>query len=142
VSSPRLATTLDQEMIEAYGVVASARTPDHALPRRPGSAVAAELGNRLLLRYLVPTQLGSFTSGSVGRQHWVTPTPYTPQDAATWLALPNALNLRTFVMLLDPSLIPHIDGPRWVRFGHGIEYLLANGFPAPALIYPPELPVS
>ena len=129
-------------MIEERGPIASARTPDAGLQWRSGPAVAAELGNRFLLRYLAPSQLGSFTSGSMGRRHWVTPTPYTPQDASTWLALPNAVNLRTSVMLLDPSKIPDIQGPRWVRFGHGIEYLLPKGFPPAALIYPPELPVS
>jgi len=130
-------------MIEANGGrIAGATTLDHNLQTRSGSLVAAELGNRLLLRFLPPSQLGSYTSGSCGRKHWVTPTPYTPQDAAVWLALPDALNLRTFVMLLDPSKIPDIQGPRWVRYGHGIEYLLPNGFPGAALIYPPELPVS
>jgi hypothetical protein len=143
MSASRLATTLDQEMLGAHHVViASHTTPDSQLPLKTGRSVASELGGRLLLRYLIPSQLGAFDSGSVGRQHWVTPTPYSPQDASVWLALWNGWVLRRFVMLLDPGFIPHIKGPRWIRFGHGIEYLLPNGFPQVALMPVPVLPVT
>jgi len=44
---------------------------------------------------------------------------------------------RVLVMLLDPSKIDEIKGPRWVRFGNGIEYLLPKGFLSEALVPPP-----
>jgi hypothetical protein len=44
-------------------------------------------------------------------------------------------------MLLKPEEIADISGPRWVRFGGGIEYYLPTGFPAVALAFPWELEV-
>lgn len=134
-----LATLLDQEMIEAPAVatliptgIAQRTTPDTALTLKTGAQVAQELRGRLLLRYLLPHQVGSFTSGASGL-HYTTPTAYAPGETTSWLALPQPHLPRLFVMLLDPSRIPEIKGPRWVRFGNGIEYLLPNGFPAAAL---------
>jgi len=65
----RLATVMDQEMIEVVrGIVIAARaTPHEELPRKDGSAVAAELGGRYLLRYLLPHQVGLFANGSKGQ---------------------------------------------------------------------------
>jgi hypothetical protein len=104
--------------------------------------VASELGDRLLLRYLLPSQLGQFSTGSQGRKHWVTPTPYAPANANTWLALWQPQLLRQYVMLLDPNPIDLICGPRWIRFGHGIEYVLPQGFPQAALMPVPEIGVT
>jgi hypothetical protein len=75
VSASRLAKILDQEMIEGAGIdIASARTPPEDLPVRAGTEVSAELGGRLLIRYMLGPQLGKFAGGSTDR-HFVTPTP-------------------------------------------------------------------
>jgi hypothetical protein len=114
--------------------------PFHLL-ERTGAQVATELSGRYLLRYLLPHQVGQYAAGS-GDQHWVTPTPYAPEETVSWLALPAPRDPRTYVMVLHPAQIPVICGPRWVRFGGGIEYYLPNGFPPAALAFSWELEVT
>jgi hypothetical protein len=142
LSSAMLATLLDQEMLEVVRAIpiASRTTPMAAL-QKTGAQVANELGGRYLLRYLLREQVGSYAAGSNDR-HWVTPTPYAPGDTIPWLALPAPTRPRTHVMLLDPSKIATICGPRWVRFGKGIEYHLPSGFPPTALALAWELQIS
>lgn len=137
-SCSRLATTLDNEHLADGSVspsasIAARQTSPASLPQKTGAEVKNELGGRFLLRYLLPTQLGAFNSGS-SRQHFVTPTPYSPDESSSWLALPQPQAKRTYVMILDPEQIDVIRGPRWVRFGDGIEYLLPNGFGDAALV--------
>jgi hypothetical protein len=45
-------------------------------------------------------------------------------------------------MLIDPAAVDLIQGPRWVRGGDGIEYLLPHGFPSRALPLAWELEVT
>jgi hypothetical protein len=125
----QLATILDREMLEVVrGVtIASPITPDAALPSRSGKDIFVELGGRYLLRDVLREQLGMFTKSGSDRLHHVTPTPYNPRDVISYLALPAPHRPRRFVMFLDPSLIPEVKGPRWVRLGQGIGYLLPNG---------------
>ena len=136
-SAAWLATNLDQEMLEAGRnpavVIAARPTPDGGLPRKNGGQVAAELGGRYLLRYLLPHQVGLYRHGSAD-PHCATPTPYAAADTVSWLKLPRARQDRPFVMFLDPAQISEIWGPRWVRFGKGIEYLLPRGFPQNAMV--------
>src|SRR5438067_713228 len=117
-----LATMLDQEMIEAAsGVAIAARgTRDEDLPWKSGAALAVELRGRLLIRYLLPGQLEQFFQGSQAK-HFVTPTPYAAGETVKWLGLPRAAEPRTHLMLLDPVKIAEARGPRWIRFGLGIE---------------------
>jgi hypothetical protein len=137
-----LAKTLDQLALETRGVViAPAMTPDSALPVRRGSDVAVELGGRLLVRYMLRRQLGSFAGGSVSK-HYVTPTPLSSDGLGSFLALPSVTERREFVMLIDPKAVPEVLGPRWVLAGEGIEYLLPNGFPPHALALPWEIEVA
>jgi hypothetical protein len=142
-TSSWLATLLDQEMLEVQqaAAIASRGTPDSQLQRRSGADVARELGNRYLLRYLLPHQLGQFQNGSSGK-HCLTPTPYSPEETISWLALPQPTEPRTYVMLLDPARISVILGPRWVRLGKGIEYVLPDGFPQDAIVFRWEVPVT
>jgi hypothetical protein len=129
-------------MLEVRGVIIASRlTPDDELPRKDGKDVADELGGRYLLRYMLPHQTGQFTNGSTAR-HYVTPTPYAPEETVTWLYLPKPDGERTFVMLFDPAKIPFILGPRWVRLGNGIEYILSEGFPKDAVVGGWELTVE
>jgi hypothetical protein len=137
-----LATNLDQEMLERHGISIAPRTTlDAALPLRTGPDVAMELGGRYLLRYLSRDQLRHFVNGSTV-PHWVTPTALSPSEAGPFLALPHPDKPRRYVMLIDPSAITQIRGPRWVRGGVGIEYLLPVGFPSNALPMPFELEVK
>jgi hypothetical protein len=93
------------------------------------------------LRYLGRREIGLYTRGNAGI-HWVTPTPYSSRDCATWLNLPAPDKLRTHVLLLNPVHIPRIAGPRRIEGGLGIEYMLPNGFPAKALVFTWEWPLS
>jgi len=138
-----LATMLDQESLEARGVsIAGRLTSEAKLEVRSGSEVARELGGRVLLRYLLEEQVDFFTNGSISRKHWLTPTPYAPSETIAWLALWVPNRPRRHVMLLDPARIDAIKGPRWIRFGRGIEYFLPTGFPEQALMPVPVLEVA
>jgi hypothetical protein len=136
-----LATQLDHEMLVALGVaIAASVLPTTALARKSGQQIAKELGGRYLLRYLLRHQVGRYTGGS-SDQHWVTPTPYAPEETISWLALPAPRDPRAYVMLLKPEEITEVWGPRWIRFGGGIEYYLPRGFPAAALAFQWEMEV-
>ena len=134
-SCSRLATVLDQEMLETSRNrrIAARSVPDGKLLERSGEDVAAELGGRYLLRYMMAHQVGQYADGSEDR-HFATPTPYAPDDVTSWLYLPRPTGKRPFVMLLNPAKIPRILGPRWVRLGNGIEYILPAGFPKEAIV--------
>jgi hypothetical protein len=142
-TSSLLATLLDQEMLENRGTVSilPAPTPDAMVPAKNGNDVFEELGGRFLLRYVVPAQLAVFGSGSRG-VHWVTPTPYQPEETISWLALPALSEPRRHALILDPREIEVICGPRWVRLGCGIEYILPHGFPERALVLPWPIEVT
>jgi len=141
MGASHLATILDQEMLERIAPIAPRDTRDAALPLRRGLDVADELGGRLLVRYMLARQLGQFGGGSTVR-HWVTPTPISPSVVCSFLALPAPNEPRPFAMLIDPAAVAEIQGPRWVRGGAGIEYLLPIGFPASALPLGWELNVT
>jgi hypothetical protein len=49
--------------------------------------------------------------------------------------------LRYLTRALDPNQIPEVRGPRRVRLGGGLEYVLPKGFPASALVLPWPIPV-
>jgi len=121
--------------------IAADVTPDDSLPMRLGGDVAIELGGRYLLRYMLPRQVGKYALGSDDR-HYVTPTPYSPEDTVSWLYLPKPSEKRPYVMLLDPAKIPYVQGPRWARLGKGIEYILPRGFPREAVVGGWELEVT
>jgi hypothetical protein len=130
-SAAWLATELDSRMLNKG--IAPVGTPVDSLPVRPGSEVAAELGGRLLLRY-VPFQL-------VHEQYrdtmtFVCPTPYASEDLGSYLAMPNPTLLREFVIVLDPAKLDRIAGPRWCDLGQGIEYILTSGYTPDTIIAP------
>ena len=123
-------------MLVQRGVaIAPASASLTALPRKTGKQVSRELGGRLLLRYVLATQVRSFTSGSTVR-HWVTPTAYTPSEAVTYLALPDPDLNRPYVLVLDPMRIQLIWGPHEIEGSSAIEYVLPEGFPAEAIVGP------
>lgn len=133
----RLATILDQEMLEGRGVeIASRITPDARLRVKSGTDVFAELGGRFFVRYLLKEALPSATQGTA-KATYVTPTPYSPTDAVELLMLPAEDRSREHAMLLDPRNIEVIVGPRWVQGGFGIEYILPRGYRPEAIAIRP-----
>jgi len=131
---PSLAIALDELMIMGRkGSIAAPFIDDEALQRRPGIEVAEELGGRMLLTYVHPLRLGEFSDGT-SRPVWVTPTPFDSEAAVTNLYLPDPGNPRKHVLMLDPTKVGLVVGPRKVFLGYGIEYLLPNGFERRALV--------
>lgn len=119
-------------MLDSKGI-APVGTPVSSLPVRTGQEVAAELGGRPLLRY-VPFDLVHESYRHT--QTFVCPTPYSPDDMASFLALPNPALRREFVIVLDPVKIQRIVGPRWCDLGQGIEYVLTDGYDPDAIMAP------
>lgn len=138
-SSSGIATLLDYEMLLGRPVsIAPPSTAENALPIKSGSEVAIELGQRFVLRYMATRQLGTYRTGSTDK-HWVTPTPLSPDDVIWWLNLPVPELERTHVMMLDLQEIAEVAGPRHIRLGQGIEYILPVGFPESAVVQGWEL---
>ena len=135
-----IATRLDEEMLaHRPAIVYPSHTPLAAMPARSGPDIAAELGGRYLLRYLIRRQYRQFTTGSASLQ-FVTPTPYSPTEAISWLALPTAAR-REFVLFLNAKHLSDVRGPRRVLLGGGLEYILASGYPATAIVVGWPVPV-
>jgi hypothetical protein len=135
-----IATRLDEEMLaHRPAIIYPSHTPLSAMPARPGPEIAAELGGRYLLRYVLRKQYREFTSGSTSLQ-FVTPTPYSSSEVISWLALPTPAP-REFVLFLDATHLSDVWGPRRVMLGGGLEYLLASGFPVNAIVVGWPVPV-
>jgi hypothetical protein len=134
-----LATNLDRHMLEERGtIIVPGVTQDAAVPSKSGVEVFDELGGRFLLQYLLTGQGDTVEKLSQiqGRLQWVTPTPYSPEETISMLALPAPEQSREYVLILDPRKIEEIQGPRRVLLGLGIEYILPKGFPKEALVLP------
>lgn len=137
-----LATNLDWYMLENRGTpISSGVTPDEEFPVKSGEEVFEELGGRFLLRYLLPSHT-RVSLEDMGKKHWVTPTPYSPEETIEMLALPAPTRPREYVLVLDPRKIDEVQGPRQVLFGGGIEYILPRGFSREALVLPWPLGVA
>lgn len=135
-----IATRLDEEMLAHRPAhVFPPHTPMALMPARSGPAIAAELGGRYLLRYLIRRQYWHFTAGTSNIQ-FVTPTPYSRTEAISWLALPTPAP-RDFVLFLNPNHLTDVRGPRRVLLGGGLEYILAAGFPSAAIVVGWPVPV-
>lgn len=135
-TSSWLATFLDWEMLlKRQTRIAPVNAFEEELDQKSGGEVAHELGGRYLLRYLLPQQVGLFIQGSIAK-HYVTPTPYAPEETIAYLALPHPTQPHPYVLVLDPAQIVHIWGPQWIRGGMGIQYILPNGFPQEAIVVP------
>lgn len=141
MSCAKIATYLDEEMLTTSTVtIAESHGPDDNLPRKAGDQVEKEISGRYLLRYLTRREIGQYLRGN-GNKHFVTPTAYSSSDCISWLALPAVNVRRTHVLLLKPSEIKEIWGPRRIKGGFGIEYLLPYGFPQQALAFAWELEI-
>ncbi|GDY70476.1 hypothetical protein SAV14893_098690 [Streptomyces avermitilis] len=98
------------------------------------------LRGRLLVTYLFPGEERDFRKGMEG-EVYATITPYSPEDAARLLQLPQPKKLRKYVALIDPQEVPVIRGPRLHEAG-GIEFLLSEGVPARAVQHQSEWEVQ
>lgn len=135
-----IATRLDEEMLALRpALVYPSHTPLASMPARTGADVATELGGRHLLRYLTRKQYRQFTTGTAYLQ-FVTPTPYSPTEVISWLALPTTTR-REFALFLDPRHLSDVHGPRRVLLGGGLEYILASGFSTAAIVVGWPVPV-
>lgn len=131
VACSRMATNLDIEMLGWN--VSGGKTPIESLPKKTGPEVYEEIGHRQLIRFLTPDQNGAFREGSEMR-HFTTPTPYPADEVIETLHLPGIHLPRLWALILDPRRIPTIAGPKFVRWGFAIEYILPDGFPKEALV--------
>lgn len=131
----RLATLLDLEMLHRKRVrIYSYDVGWPSMRRLDGKEVAEQLGGRHLLYFLPRDRSGSLLGGT-DRPKYLTPTPYPPTDEMiAWLGLPFVDVKRELALLLDPAKLTGVYGPRDVKLGDGIEYVLPGGFPADAIV--------
>jgi hypothetical protein len=101
---------------------------------------ADQLGHRLLIKYVRAdegdkynklTGISYFTG-----KHYLTPTPIACRDLMMVLALPPSKRPK-WALLLRPDQLTDVRGPRRIRRGFGIEYVLENGFSSDAMDDPP-----
>src|SRR5438067_1639211 len=74
--------------------------PNH-LPRKVGTQVFRELGERYLLLYVRADQIAGVPT-DLSRMRWVTPSLLTPAEAATMLVTPDPHRRRSYAIMLDP----------------------------------------
>jgi hypothetical protein len=125
-------------MLLAAGVsIASENTPDDQVPF--ATNLAAQLSGRYLIKYVRQTDLSRYSSLSgltyFPGPHFVTPTAIAAPD------LPAALNLPPLpspsgALLLQPSILTLVRGPRRIAAGIGVEYILDQGFSLAAVVQP------
>jgi hypothetical protein len=137
-----LSLALDEEMLGRHGVViAPPWTPDTTLT--PCADLAAQLGDRYLLKYVrrddrtiyaAPSRTAWFSG-----VHHVTPSVICRGDLVSALNLPPLAPPR-YALLLDPAKLEAL-GPRRIRGGRAVEYVLPNGFALDAIV-PPGRPVE
>jgi len=130
-----LATSLDILFLQHRRVD---QTPDiwpeghlSDMPVRTGADVAAELAGRKLLRLTTNQHEGP----RAGMKTWLTPTAICPECAGQMLHLPNELAQREWAILIEPSLVEELQGPRRPIMGVGIEYYLPKGYGEDAMVH-------
>ena len=135
--SVTLAVSLDAEMLGRHSVVIYPPwTHNSALPKCVD--LAAEVGDRYLLKYVRTddrTRYSKFSGIShFPGVHYLTPTAICRGELVAALNLP-PLPAPRFALILDPAKLDAV-GPRQVRGGKGVEYVLLNGFPVDAMVEP------
>jgi hypothetical protein len=134
----QLAITLDEEMLNRNGVnVSPPNTVDDDLPLAVN--IRAQIGGRFLMKYLRSGDRARFSVISqtkyFGGLHWVTPTPLCTANVVEVLCLPTSLPAPSYALILDPDKV-EAYGPRRIRGGRAVEYLLKKGFPLDAIVQP------
>lgn len=138
----RLAMTLDEEMLIRNGVtIVPPTTPDSKLPHCID--LADQLSGRSLIKYVRTDDRHRYSVLSSITHfpgvHYLTPTPLCREAVTGALNLPPFATPR-YALVLDPTKLT-AHGPRRIRGGSAIEYVLLNGFPADAIV-PPGWPVE
>jgi hypothetical protein len=129
-----LAVNLDNLMLEArHCAIAPSAMNNQELTHTPefqktGAEVSAEIGNRCLIYYAIsPNILSALQRMRDEQRHlYLTTTALPPGPVmALILCLPRPQDLRRHAFVFDPA---HLDviffGPRRVRLGYGLEYLI------------------
>lgn len=142
--STRLALTLDEEMLGKHGTpVASPWTADADLPL--AKSLVTDLGDRFLIKYIRHNDRTRYSAPFSGITHYpgvhyLSPTPLCRDELISALNLPAPLPPPRHALILDPAQLT-AHGPRKIRSGQGVEYVLLSGFPATAIV-PPGWPVE
>jgi hypothetical protein len=134
----QLAITLDEEMLIRNGVdVLPPNTHNDDLP--VAVDVSEQIGGRFLMKYLRSGDHKRFSVISkktyFDGPHWLTPTPLCTANLVGALALPTDLETPSYALILDPKKIVAY-GPRRVRGGRAVEYLVKDGFALDAIVEP------
>jgi hypothetical protein len=136
-SVTQLAIHLDMEMLHDRGVeIYHEHVADSDLPECDPQA---DLGRRHLIKYVRSHEHEKYAIMSgvnkfAGPQ-WVTPTPLAPCDLMDCLALPPG-EPPGWYLLLRTDMLASVRGPRRIRRGNGVEYLLPDGFTSDAIVEP------
>ncbi len=134
----RLALTLDEEMLAQRGVVvAEPWVADTDLPLCTN--LVGQLGGRYLLKYVRKEDRSRYSPPFSGITtypgvHYLTPTAICREELIGTLNLP-PLPPPKFALILNPAYL-QAHGPRRVRSGQAIEYVLKNGFLSNAVVSP------
>lgn len=126
LSAGWLSTVLDFEMLPVDNKPEDIEVTE--MDDRTGADVADELGGRCLLHYVHDFKRGNLAQVERWGPCYVTPTPYSPEEASQYLYLPEPERLRCVVLVLRAHEIGRIRGPARVSIGGGIEYFLPDGF--------------
>jgi len=134
----QLAITLDEEMLMRNGV--DVFRPDTDIDDLPeASDLSEQIGGRFLMKYL---RSGDHKRYSVISKktyfdglHYLTPTPLCTANVVEALALPTDLDTPSYALILDPKKIVAY-GPRRVRGGRAVEYIVKDGFALDAIVEP------
>lgn len=133
-----LAVQLDIAMLQNQGVdIASEDTPDDDVPY---CNPADHLGHRLLIKYVRADEADKFNKltgvSHFSGRHYLTPTPIACRDLMRVLALPPTKRPQ-WALLLRPDRLTSVRGPRRIKHGFGVEYILEDGFSSDAMDDPP-----
>ncbi|MGX1912416.1 hypothetical protein ACWIID_26660 [Streptomyces phaeochromogenes] len=126
LSAGWLATALDFEMLPPASKPGDVDVTE--MPDRSAAEVAEELGGRHLLHYVHESRRGTLALRDRWGPCFVTPTPYSPEEASQYLYLPEPERLRYVAFLICLDGIDAVRGPARVSIGGGIEYYLPYGF--------------
>jgi hypothetical protein len=132
-----VAINLDKEMLGRHGVsIAPGWVANRDLPKC--TDLVAELGGRHLIKYIRSDDLNKFSKLSrvkyFSGEHYLTPTVVCRPELPEVLALP-PYKVPDYALFLDPAKLDAV-GPRHVRGGSGIEYVLLDGFSVDAIVEP------
>lgn len=136
-----IAQILDEEMLGEHGVtILGSPVPTTSLSKCTN--LANEVGDRLLIKYIREGEHLRYNPSAPFRMlgpQYVTLTPFDRDEAASRLNMPSFLSGPMYLVLLEPSKV-EAWGPKRVRGGTGIEYVLVNGFDSSAIV-PPGWPI-